>query len=1367
MFEHLPLLIRLVAPDRQGPGIPSMISIQRLNHPESKRTLAHPAGLAALLVILICSLVTFGQSGSSKPELVLQTGHTAPINAIALSGDGRFLVSGSDDNTLKVWDTSSGNVLRTLYGHAQAVMAIAISPDSRLIASGSEDFSLRVWDAGSGEARVFGQHSGPIREVAFSGDSRQLVSLSNGELKVWEVSSGREIHVTRLSDDKNTAATQVSGPAARFNQAAAALSADGRLAAVGGGTTYKAGVLGFGGGARQKPIRIVEPATGREIESLKLKGDHPYPNDLSFSPDARLLAAKFTELNAGRDNSSESSVVIFDVATGREVKTFRTGDVYGTGGIAFSPDGKLLASRVSVGALDPAHPPTSAASFPSGSIRLIEASTWREVRELTKTGFEIDLARGLTSSPLCFSGDGKTLAASLGNGVALFDSASGSPLRVLKTREREIAPSAQSPSAARDAALRQAGIDPDQMRQIQEMAGGALGPNSPFGGVQGALIGTGSSVTFSPDGKQLTSSGSTTVWDMASGTPRTGPRVNANVMELFQGAKTAYSPDGKLVAGLSLSDNGASIVVKEVASGQLVRRIPVGSQSSGQQRQVAAQISSLAFGARGIVVQYCEIHASNHPSIFGGAGGSQECRIKTFDPDTGKELRDFKLDSPGGGMMFGFFNASALSPNGRYLVALTPDSGGGGGFGGFRPSLPRLPRMGGRGGAPKQTFKIKLTDLDSGRKIWEIKTESENMGNVPSFNFSPNGNVLAVTNYEKSQPAIDLYDAASGRRLGSLNSGDHRIARMNFSSDGTLLATSYGDVRPSMVLSRAPVGKPNKSAADAGDSLVTIWDVSAAKPAFTLAHDAPVSGVAFSPSRKLIVTQTRDLNLHVWDMQNGEKLLTLVNLDMLYEGGGSEWLVVTPDGLFDGSPAAWQQIMWRFSQNTFDIGPVEIFFNDLFYPGLLSDVFSGKRPRAPRDIQQLDRRQPRVTVTPTQPAGGDVRSRTIAVRVDVAEAPADAAHPNGSGVRDVRLFRNGALVKLWRGDVLKGQPSAILETNITAVAGENRLTAYAFNQDNVKSADAAIVLTGSPSLRRQGTAYVVAFGVNEYANPQYNLKYAGADAADFAEEVKAQQMKLGEFARVEVISLLDRDATKANLLLALQLLTSGTVLPAGAPRTLSALQRAEPEDAVVIYFAGHGTAHGPRFYLVPHDLGYTGPRAGIDAAAIDTILGHSVSDLEIEAAVEGLDAGQMLLVIDACNSGQALEAEEKRRGPMNSKGLAQLAYEKGLYILTAAQSYQAAMETAQLGHGYLTFALIEEGLKRGLADREQKDGQVLVREWFNYAAERVPEMQEQNTNSRLLLEEDDKSKSGVRNLQRPRAFYRREPEPNPLVVGKP
>jgi uncharacterized caspase-like protein len=209
--------------------------------------------------------------------------------------------------------------------------------------------------------------------------------------------------------------------------------------------------------------------------------------------------------------------------------------------------------------------------------------------------------------------------------------------------------------------------------------------------------------------------------------------------------------------------------------------------------------------------------------------------------------------------------------------------------------------------------------------------------------------------------------------------------------------------------------------------------------------------------------------------------------------------------------------------------------------------------------------------------------------------------------------------------------------------------------------------------------------------------------------------------------------------------------------------------------AGHGTAQQSRFYLIPHDLGYSGERADLNEASVQTIVQHSISDQELEQALEEVDAGQLLLVIDACNSGQALEAEEKRRGPMNSKGLAQLAYEKGMDILTAAQSYQAALEAAQLGHGYLTYALVDEGLKTGAADIAPKDGQVEVREWLDYATSRVPQMQDMKIKEGLaqgralafVEGEESGDAADKQQIQRPRVFYRREVQPQPFIVARP
>ena len=82
----------------------------------------------------------------------------------------------------------------------------------------------------------------------------------------------------------------------------------------------------------------------------------------------------------------------------------------------------------------------------------------------------------------------------------------------------------------------------------------------------------------------------------------------------------------------------------------------------------------------------------------------------------------------------------------------------------------------------------------------------------------------------------------------------------------------------------------------------------------------------------------------------------------------------------------------------------------------------------------------------------------------------------------MRLFRNGSLVKVWRGDVLANKGSkAVLRTTIPIIAGENQLTAYVFNRDNVKSPDNTIHLIGGDNLKRPATAYVLAVGINTYA----------------------------------------------------------------------------------------------------------------------------------------------------------------------------------------------------------------------------------------------------------------------------------------------
>jgi hypothetical protein len=267
----------------------------------------------------------------------------------------------------------------------------------------------------------------------------------------------------------------------------------------------------------------------------------------------------------------------------------------------------------------------------------------------------------------------------------------------------------------------------------------------------------------------------------------------------------------------------------------------------------------------------------------------------------------------------------------------------------------------------------------------------------------------------------------------------------------------------------------------------------------------------------------------------------------------------------------------------------------------------------------------------------------------------------------------------------------------------------------------------------------------------------------FTDSLRAAQAKLGKYGDLKIMRLQDSDATKESILSALRRLAGlekGALKP-GQPADLAQIKPAEPEDVVFIYYAGHGDTgrfgqrFGQRFYLLAHD--YVSAKRGSGEERLPGM----VSDLELGAATEGIDAGLLVLVIDACHSGQTLESEDSRQGPMNSKGLAQLAYDKGMYILAASQSDQAAKELSKLGHGLLTYALVEEGLNQGKADFS-KDGQILLREWLDFPALILPTLQQEGV-ARSAQRRPELTEG---TLQRPRVFYRREVERTPFIVAR-
>jgi WD40 repeat protein/uncharacterized caspase-like protein len=1048
-------------------------------------------------------------------------------------------------------------------------------------------------------------------------------------------------------------------------------------------------------GSVDNTIKLWDPASGNELRALK--GHDMSVMSVAFSPDDTIIAS----------GSADNTVKLWDVETGQEKKTL-AGHTLSVRSVAFSPNGKLIAS----GSADQ-------------KVKIWDVATGTDVRTLLPN-IDPNYSLGIR---VAFSRDGKTLISS-GEVIKIWDVESGKLSRTINVDDVGQIPDIPIAISPDGKTFASGG----KSIKLWELATGKLLSSISSGA---------DAISFRRDGQTLAATNLTqlTVWNLVSGKElQTWEGVPQGVDSI------AFDPEGKILASGN-SDN--TVRLWNPVNGEELRVL----------KGYADRVLATALSGNGKVLA---------SGIFGRVGRYDTVRI--WDPTAGQLLRPLmasgylthsldlsndgtKVVATGGGSSsFGMWDLSLSDEMKKFKF---PQSG----LKGFVPSQVALSADGSFVAAGGRNGVVKLLEADSGR---EVLSTSAHKNDVRGIAFSPTGDVFASSGSHQDM-TVKIW-STTGQLLKTLSGHAGGITALTFSPDGKKLASgsqdrtiflwdvATGNADDSFVGNTGWVNSVafsrdgNRLASGSEDGVIRIWDLRTRRLLHTLTgHRDRVNSVVFSADSKLLISGSHDTSMKLWDVAAGRELASLFSL------GQHDWLVLTPDGLFDGSPAAWNQILWRFSSKLFDVAPVELFFNEYYYPGLLAELYAGKRPMAPQSISQKDRRQPSVklSVNEAEVSAARTNSRNIGVKIEVGPALA--------GAQDVRLFRNGALVKAWRGDVLKGQSRAVLEAQIPIVAGPNRLTAYAFNRDNVKSADATLTVTGNDSLKQSGTLYILAIAVNKYANSQFDLRYAVADATDFSAELERQETKLKNYERTEIIPLQDSKATKANILAALSNLAA----------------RVKPEDAVVVYYAGHGTAQQNQFYLIPHDLGYVGQRNKIDAAGLKSVLAHSVSDRELERAFESIDAGKLLLVIDACNSGQALEAEEKRRGPMNSKGLAQLAYEKGIYILTAAQSYQAAMEPSDLKHGLLTYALVEEGLKKEAADIEPKDGVLVVREWFSYVMKRVPEMQEQrmraaNQSGRQLVyvEGEEGTDANKRNVQRPRVFYRRELEDRPFVVAR-
>jgi WD40 repeat protein len=320
------------------------------------------AALALLFSLTSCHAQTASTNNLPPPR------KTSPgIFGVGFNRDGRTLVTGNFNGTVKLWDVASGHLLRTLDGHTDVVYKGVFSPDEKILASCSRDGKIKLWDLATGnELRTLTGHTGPVKAVAFSPDGGMIASVSNdGTLRLWDVATGLQqrsfVHTTSrevdpsvysvvfLSDGKTIAVGNGDGTISFWE------SASGKEIRILRGHTAGVFCLALSSdehtlasGSDDHTVRLWDVKTGKEIRTFadkKMEGVAEHVRAISLSPDGKWLASSevgFTS-SGNQYNYVYKRIRIWNVKTGESVLTFDQ-PKFEINGVAFTPDSRLLAA---------------------------------------------------------------------------------------------------------------------------------------------------------------------------------------------------------------------------------------------------------------------------------------------------------------------------------------------------------------------------------------------------------------------------------------------------------------------------------------------------------------------------------------------------------------------------------------------------------------------------------------------------------------------------------------------------------------------------------------------------------------------------------------------------------------------------------------------------------------------------------------------------------------------------------------------------------------------------------------------------------------------------------------------------------------
>ena len=706
-------------------------------------------------------------------ELLTLKGHNWDVFSVAFSPDGKRIAEGSLDHTVKVWDAHTGQQLLSLTGHIDIVFSVAFSPDSKRLASGSKDGTVKVWDAHTGrEQLTLKGHTGFVTSVAFSPDGKRIaLGTSDQTVQVWDAQTGREAltlkgHTRYVSSvafsPDGTRIVSGSGDPVNSRRPGevkvwdvqtgqAILTLQGHTLGV-TSVAFSPDGTRIASASDDGTVKVWEAHTGQE--ALSLKGHTWTVQSVAFSPDGKSIASA----------SEDGTVKVWEAQTGQQPLTLK-GHTLGVNSVAFSPDGRRIAS--------------GSGDFRSGEVKVWEAQTGQQILSL----------KGHTSQvfSVAFSPDGKRIASGSGGAggnkpgkVKVWDAQTGQEVVTLEGHAGPVSSVAFSPDSKRIASGSHDGtVKVWDAHTGQEVV--------TFKGHTGPVF----SVAFSPDGKRLTSGSwdkTVKVWDAHTG--RQALTLEGHTSPV---RSVAFSPDGTHIASASGDpDKPGEVKVWEVQTGRQTLSL-MGHIGGVWSVAFSPDGTRIVSGSWDKTVKVWEAHTGQEiltlkghtgnvnsvafsPDVTRIVSASDDGTVKVWEAQTGQQARSLKGHTD-------HVASVAFSPDGTRLAS----------------------------GSRDQT--VKIWDTHTGQ---QIRTLKGHIGGVWSVAFSPDGKRIASGSEDET---VKVWDARTGQQILTLKGhtgGDRSVA---FSPDGK------------RILSEDVNGKP------------ITWDLSTGQPI----PGAPGHAVAASP----------------------------------------------------------------------------------------------------------------------------------------------------------------------------------------------------------------------------------------------------------------------------------------------------------------------------------------------------------------------------------------------------------------------------------------------------------------------------------------------------------------------------------------